>query len=161
MLDKDFIMKQHLGNISRQVGRDVAKKYNYILSQEELERSYWESMHDLAYELKKEVSRDRYVFNAKGMEKEINRICQEAIAAASKEMAEMVAEDVAEEVAAQLNGLVQTGSGQIVLGGGGSRRSGRSSGASSRFAQQLAKGLVKGVSKLVDEMIDPKETRRR
>lgn len=45
------MQKRHLGNISRQVGHDVSKKYSYIVNQDELTNAYFQMREELNYPL--------------------------------------------------------------------------------------------------------------
>lgn len=145
-------MQRHIGNIQRAAGNKSGGseyRYEYILSQDDLMKSYFESHKDLAYALRKEVKRDRYIMNADGLKKDIDRICKEAINAASKELAAMIAHDIQKEVTMQLNGAIQ------------GRTAGAAASKTSSFTMDLSKslvgGLVSGVRSIFDDMLNSED----
>ena len=144
MIDTDSAMKSHLGNLSRAVGHDVGK-YQYILTSNELLKSYYESKHDLPYPLRKETKRDRYIYNAEGLQKDIIDIVNNAIKEAEQELANMVSDDIVNMVYDKLNGVVGTANAKTKA----------TSKATSIFASALARGIMNGLTKVYDEMTDP------
>ena len=144
MIDTDSAMKSHLGNISRMMGHDVGK-YQYILNSNELLKSYYESKHDLPYPLRKETKRDRYIYNAEGLQKDIIDIVNNAIKEAEQELANMISDDIVNMVYDKLNGVVGTANAKTKV----------TSKATSIFASALARGIMNGLTKVYDEMTDP------
>ena len=95
-------MRNHIGNIKRAAGTAGGTRYEFILSQDDLLRAYFESHKDLNYNLRKEVKRDRFILNSSAMQQEINKICGNAIQKAGKELAELVAVDARTEIEKQI-----------------------------------------------------------
>ena len=157
-MNTEDIMRHHLGNISRQVGHDVSKRYSYIVNQDDLTNAWLQMHNDLGYPLMMDSKyRRAIVMNKQGLEKKIAEMVNECIIANIKELENMVAEDIGNDIESMLNGLVQSANGAITLG----KTSNRSGGsATNRFASALAKGLVKGVGKIIDDITNPKEDRR-
>lgn len=50
-MDYRKAMQHHMRNISRQVGRDVSRRYNYIVTNDELTNAYLKMRNDLGYPL--------------------------------------------------------------------------------------------------------------
>ena len=152
-------LQRHLGNISRQVGHDVSKRYSYIVSQDDLTNAWLQMHNDLGYPLMMDSKYHRaIVYNKQGLEKQIAQMVNDCIIANIKELESMVAEDIGKDIESMLNGLVQAANGTVTLGKTSSRSGGS---ATNKFASALAKGLVKGVSKIIDDMTNPKDDRRR
>ena len=158
-MNTDDIMRHHLGNISRQVGHDVSKRYSYIVNQDDLTNAWLQMHNDLGYPLMMDSKYHRaIVYNKQGLEKQIAQMVNDCIIADIKELERMVAEDIGNDIESMLNGLVQSANGTITLGKASSRSGGS---ATNKFASALAKGLVKGVSKIIDDMTNPKDDRGR
>lgn len=153
MIDTNSIMQNHIGNLHRAVGTDGSGKYSYILSSNDLLKSYYNSKKDLAYSLRKEVKRDRYIYNADGLQKDIADMVNEEIQKAEKEFVDMVSTDIVNAVYAQINGAVSA------VNGKGSTKVNTSK-AASTFGKVLARGLISGLSKIFSSMMDT-DTRER
>lgn len=147
MMDYEKAKKHHFDNLSRQVGHDVSKRYNYIISNDDLTNAYLQMRDELGYPLMIDSKyRRAVVYNKKGLEKKIQNLVYECIINNAKEFEDMVANDVADDIIDQLNSMVQTANGQIKKG------SVKKKSATSEFAKALAKGLVQGVGKIIDEI---------
>ncbi len=147
MIDTNNAMQQHIGNLHRAVGTDGSGKYSYILSSDELLKSYYDSKKDLPYALRKETKRDRYICNADGLQKDLLDLCNAAIQNASKEMSDIVSDDIVNAVYAKINGAVSAA--------GVKGTTTNNSKAASMFGRALAKGLVGGLSKIIDDITNP------
>lgn len=146
-------MQNHLGNWSRVVGHPVTR-YEYILSGDELTNAWVQAHADLNYALKKESARDRYlIYNKKGLEKQIEQVVMNSIAAAAKELPAVIAEDAINEIMAAL-GTLKIVNNEFVIG-----KMPTKTGSSNldKFAALLAKELVKGTFKAIEDMTDYKK----
>lgn len=158
-MDYNSAIQRHLGNISRQVGHDISKRYSYIVSQDDLTNAWLQMHNDLGYPLMMDSKYHRaIVYNKQGLEKQIAQMVNDCIIANIKELESMVAEDIGKDIESMLNGLVQAANGTVTLGKTSSRSGGS---AINRFTSALVKGLVKGVGKIIDDMTNPKYDRRR
>ena len=71
-MDYNSALQRHLGNISRQVGHDVSKRYSYIVSQDDLTNAWLQMNNDLGYPLMMDSKyRRAIVMNKQGLEKKI------------------------------------------------------------------------------------------
>lgn len=136
-------MKQTLNRL----GRSFIQKnyYKYILSDNDLVNSYFYSMADLHYPLRKEVKRDRYIVNRKALEGAI----QKAVDKALKEIEEGVGQLIdflSADLVQSLQSLEVTGSQQ---------RANRNS-FRQRFVKELSKVIVKGTIKILDNTVNDK-----
>ena len=136
-------MKRHIGNINKSAGTTSGTRYEFILSQDDLLRAYFESHKDLAYNLRKEVKRDRFVLNSAAMQQEINKICGKAIQGASKELAELVAADARTEIEKQI--CAAFGSSNPAA-----KRSNKNS--TSALSNAIVGGLASGLGSILNDM---------
>ena len=110
--------------------------------------AYFDSHKDLNYALRKEVKRNRVVMNPAGLEKELNRICGNAIIKASKELAELVAADARNEVERQLNAAL---SGRSAAAKSSNISRSRST---SKLSDAIVGGLMSGIGGILSDMFD-------
>lgn len=144
-------MRNHIGNINRVAGNSgTGSRYEFIMSQDDLMRAYFQSHRDLAYNLRKEVKRDRFVLNSAGLEKELKRICDDAIQKASKELAELVAADARNEVERQL-GAALGGRPATV-----SKNISRSQ-KTSALSDAIVGGFMSGIGGILSDMFDSED----
>lgn len=156
-MDYQRVMQTHLGNISRQVGHDVSKRYSYIVNQDDLTNAWLQMHNDLGYPLMVDSKYRRFmIYNKQGLEKQIAQMVNECIIDNIKELESMVAEDFGNDIESMLNGITQVANGTVVLG----KAQGKSGNSTNRFAKALAKGLVKGVEKIIDNTTSPNDNRR-
>ena len=146
------MQKRHLGNISRQVGHDVSKKYSYIVNQDELTNAYFQMREELNYPLMMESRyRRAIVYNKQGLENKIIEIINACIGENINELENMIAEEVANDIIDRINGLSQAANGNII------KSNNRIKNNTYKFAKIIAKGITKGVGDLIDDIINPKE----
>lgn len=158
-MDYDSLIKHHFGNLSRQVGRDVGKRYNYIINEDDLKNAYIQMRNELGYPLMIDSKyRRAIVYNKQGIEKKIEDMINECIMSNINELEDMIANDIVNDIANQLNGIIQAANGSIVLGSGTNKSGGNSK---SRFVSSMARGLVKGVGNIVEDIVNPKDSRYR
>ena len=143
------VMRNHIGNINRAAGTAGGTRYEFILSQDDLLRAYFESHKDLNYNLRKESKRDRFIMNTPAMQQEINKICGNAIQKASKELAELVAADARNEVERQIN---------AALGGSAATTSkNNSSRSTSALSNAIVGGLMSGIGGIINDMFESED----
>lgn len=128
-------------------------KYKLIMNPEQLAQEYYRQKYDLSYALRKEIKRDRFVANSKGLQDGINKLVAEALASASKELASLVAHDILEQVAANVNQIKQAADGTIRYTGRITPSSSSSQALYNQFAKALGKGLGNGVLNLFRDML--------
>lgn len=146
------MQKRHLGNISRQVGHDVSKKYSYIVNQDELTNAYFQMREELNYPLMMESRyRRAIVYNKQGLGNKIIEIINACIGENINELENMIAEEVANDIIDRINGLSQAANGNII------KSNNKIKNNTYKFAKIIAKGITKGVGDLIDDIINPKE----
>lgn len=145
-------MRNHIGNINRVAGNSgTGSRYEFIMSQDDLMNAYFQSHRDLAYNLRKEVKRDRFVLNSAGLEKELKRICDDAIQKASKQLAELVAADARNEVERQI-GAALSGKSAATASNNISR-----SQKTSALSDAIVGGFMSGIGGILSDMFDSED----
>lgn len=144
-------MDNHLRNISRELGRDITNKYNYITSTDELTQAFIEAKRDLNYPLRKEVKRDRYVLNSEALEKALEEAINKTFNEVENGMTEL-ANDTINDVICALNGITVTNN-QFVA-----KPSKRSFAAD--LGKMLGKAIAKSTIKVFDDIINGNNRRR-
>ena len=154
-IDRKGAMSRHQNKLSNITGNDVSRRYSYILTGNDLLNAYLNSKKDLNYALRKEVKRDRFVLNSKGLQKELEELCKKALDSASQGFSQVIAADTVNEVAKQLNGLVQLSNGKVVFSGSkvGASNSGRNS-AAAQMTKAFTQGVMSGLSGIVEDILD-------
>lgn len=89
-------------------------KYSFITSSDELYQSFMQSRQDLAYSLRKEVKRDRYISNAQGIKKDISEFIDKTLTQYEQQLVNTVATDIAATAESMLDNAVM---GTTVKGG--------------------------------------------
>ena len=146
------IVRNHIGNINRAAGNSgTGSRYEFIMSQDDLMNAYFQSHRDLAYSLRKEVKRDRFVLNSAGLQKELKRICDDAIQKASKQLAELVAADARTEVERQI-GAALSGKSAAAASKNISR-----SRSTSQLSNAIVGGLMSGIGGILSDMFDSED----
>ena len=145
------IMKNHISNINRVAGNSgTGSRYEFIMSQDDLMNAYFNSHRDLAYNLRKEVKRDRIVMNAAGLQKELKKICDDILKNASKELAELVAQDARTEVERQLNAALSGRTAAAAASNNISR-------STSKLSDAIVGGFMSGIGGILSDMFDSED----
>lgn len=100
-------------------------KYSFITSSDELYQSFMQSRQDLAYSLRKEVKRDRYISNAQGIKKEISEFIDKTLTQYEQQLINTVSADIAATAESMLDNAVM---GTTVKGGNGTSNIGAAMG---------------------------------
>ena len=140
-MDTNSIMQNHIGNLHRAVGTDGSGKYSYILSSNDLLKSYYNSKKDLAYSLRKEVKRDRYIYNAEGLQKDIFNLVNDVLQDVEKPLANMIAFDIINAV-------------NTSVGAAAAKGTSRFDKVTATFSKAFARGVIGGLTKIIDSMFD-------
>lgn len=145
------IIRNHIANINRVSGTSgTGSRYEFIISQDDLMNAYFNSHRDLAYNLRKEVKRDRIVMNAAALEKELKKICDDILQNASKKLAELVAQDARTEVERQLNAAL---SGRPAAASNNISRSS----STSKLSDAIVGGFMSGIGGILSDMFDSED----
>lgn len=144
-------MGNHLGNISRQIGRDVTNRYSYITTSDELTNAFLQAKSDLGYPLRKEVKRDRFVLNAESLEKALEEAINKTFNEVEKGLTEL-ANDTINDIVSSLNGLTVTNDHFVA------KPPKRSFAAD--LGKMLGKTIAKSTVKIFDDMINGNNRRR-
>ena len=94
------------------IQKGMSNKYPFIADTTDLYNSFVSSHRDLSYPLRKEVKRDRYILNSQGLQKDIEKVVDEALQKAATPLIEIVSTDIANEAYSKLynihNGIKHT-----------------------------------------------------
>lgn len=80
----------------------VNPRYAYLMSTYDICNAFVSAHRDLSYPLRKEVKRDRYILNSQGLEKDIEKIVNNALEESAKPLIDLVSTDIANEAYAKL-----------------------------------------------------------
>ena len=122
----------------------IEARYSYITNTNDLYSTLLQSHRDMNESLMKEIKRDRYIVNAKQLEKVITTTLNEEMAAVSKEMVNVVSDGVMDQVNHSMNQISS-----------GSRLKSDSS-FSAQFGKALGKALGNATTKIVNDVITGK-----
>ena len=147
------VMRNHIGNINRAAGNSgTGSRYEFIMSQDDLMNAYFQSHKDLNYALLKQSKRDRFlVANSAGLQKELKKICDDAIQKASKQLAELVAADARNEVERQI-GAALSGKSAATASNNISR-----SQKTSALSDAIVGGFMSGIGGILNDMFDSED----
>lgn len=150
-MNSNRAMKNHLNNISRQVGSDVSNRYNFVVSNDELINAYLQMRNELGYPLMIDSKNRRaIVYNKIGLEKKIQQLINDGIVDNIKRLESTIANDIVDSVYKQLNGVIQNGNGKVI-----------SNSKTNIFTDAMTKGVVNGIGRIFDDMMDINEDIKR
>lgn len=144
-------INNHLNNLSRLAGRDVTNRYEYIMTSNDLLKSFIEAKRDLTYPLRKEVKRDRYILNAESLEKALEEAINKALTEVEKGMTD-VANNTVNDVVSALNNITTSGNKFIA------KPIKRSFAAD--VGKMFIKSLAKNTAKIFNDMMNINNRRR-
>lgn len=87
------------------------------------------------------------IYNKKGIEKQVEIMITNVISSLYRNLSSFVVDDVVNDIVYQLNNLVQTRKGTIVIGGNN-----KQSNKSDYIIKALAKGIVNGLESIIDNI---------
>lgn len=107
----------HINNLKVLSGSNGLSRYEYILSQDQLYKSYFDCRKDLNYALRKETKRDRYIENMEGLEASMQKEIIDAIVKSSDIITEMIADNMVRSInSAVEGGTIKSKSFEIDMG---------------------------------------------
>ena len=101
-------MNRHINNLRRAAGLGTISnsnnRYEYITNTDELTRAFMESKADLAYSLRKEAKRDRYILNKAALQEDISKTVTKTLLDNIDLLTQYAAAGIVSEVNAALGG---------------------------------------------------------
>lgn len=94
-------VSRHVNNLRRAAGVAVSGtngRYEVITNTDELTKAFLQSKSDLAYSLKKERTRDRYVANRTGLEKAIADVVNRELQGAASDLSQYTAAELVDNI---------------------------------------------------------------
>lgn len=122
--------------------KGMIDKYTLIADTTDLYNSFVSSHRDLSYPLRKEVKRDRYILNSQGLQKDIEKVVDEALQKAATPLIDLVSTDIANEAYSKL---------EDIHNGVGIKHTSRINSLGSMLGKVLGKSIVEGVTGLLKE----------
>lgn len=120
-------------------------KYTLIADTTDLYNSFVSSHRDLSYPLRKEVKRDRYILNSQGLQKDIEKVVDEALQKAAIPLIDLVSTDIATEAYAKLE-AIYNGTNITTI-----KNHSKINSLGSMLGKLLGKSIVEGVTGLLKE----------
>lgn len=115
-------------------------RYTFIADTTDLYNSLIYSHRDLSYPLRKEVKRDRYILNSQGLQKDIEKVVDEALEKAATPLIDLVSTEIANEVYSKLEDIHN-----------GVKHTSHINSLGSMLGKVLGKSIVEGVTGLLKE----------
>jgi len=115
-------------------------KYTFIADTSDLYNSFVSSHRDLSYPLRKEVKRDRYILNGQGLQKDIEKVVDEALEKAATPLIDLVSTDIANEAYSKLYDIHN-----------GVQHKSQTNKLGTMLGRVLGKSLVEGITKILDD----------
>ena len=132
-------------------------KYEYLRSFQEYRESLMRNMDDLGYPLRKEVKRNRYVLNSRGLEEAINKAVEQAVKKEVESITKWIDTEVMTMMEENLQDVldnVNVINNNFVVKHSTPKKH-RSN--TMKFAEELAKAIVKSVGDILEDTIFPKK----
>ena len=117
-----------------------ASKYMLITDTNDIYNSFVSAHRDLSYPLRKEVKRDRYILNSQGLQKDIEKVVDEALQKAATPLIDLVSTDIANEAYSKLEDIHN-----------GVKHTSKINSLGSMLGKILGKSIVEGVTGLLKE----------
>lgn len=131
-------------------------KYEYIRSFQEYRESLMRNMDDLGYPLRKEVKRNRYVLNSRGLEEAINKAVEQAVKKEVESITKWIDTEVMtimeENLQDVLDNVNVINNNFVVKHSTPKKHTSNTM----KFAEELAKAIVKSVGDILEDTIFPK-----
>ena len=130
-------------------------KYEYIRSFQEYRESLMRNMDDLGYPLRKEVKRNRYVLNSRGLEEAINKAVEQAVKKEVESITKWIDTEVMTMMEENLQDVldnVNVINNNFVVKHSPKKHTSNTM----KFAEELAKAIVKSVGDILEDTIFPK-----
>lgn len=115
-------------------------KYTFIADTNDLYNSFVSSHRDLSYPLRKEVKRDRYILNGQGLQKDMEKVVDEALEKAATPLIDLVSTDIANEAYSKLYDIHN-----------GVQHKSQTNKLGAMLGRVLGKSLVEGITKILDD----------
>lgn len=122
------------------IQKGMSNKYTFIADTTDLYNSFVSSHRDLSYPLRKEVKRDRYILNSQGLQKDIEKVVDEALQKAATPLIEIVSTDIANEAYSKLYNIHN-----------GIKHTSKINSLGSMLGKLLGKSIVEGITGLLKE----------
>lgn len=122
--------------------KGMIDKYTLIVDSTDLYNSFVSSHRDLSYPLRKEVKRDRYILNSQGLQKDIEKVVDEALQKAAIPLIDLVSTDIANETYSKL---------QAIHNGTTIKHTSQINHLGSMLGKILGKSIVEGITGLLKE----------
>lgn len=117
-------------------------KYTLIVDTTDLYNNFVSAHRDLNYPLRKEVKRDRYILNSQGLQKDIEKVVDEALQKAATPLIDLVSTDIANEAYSKL---------YDIHNGVGIKHTSKINSLGSMLGKVLGKSIVEGITGLLKE----------
>lgn len=131
-------------------------KYEYLRSFQEYRESLMRNMDDLGYPLRKEVKRNRYVLNSRGLEEAINKAVEQAVKKEVESITKWIDTEVMTMMEENLQDVldnVNVINNNFVVKHSTPKKH---TSNTMKFAEELAKAIVKSVGDILEDTIFPK-----
>lgn len=89
------------------IQKGMRDKYTFITSTNDIYNNFVSAHRDLSYPLRKEVKRDRYILNSQGLQKDIEKVVDEALEKAAIPLIDLVSTEIANEAYSKLEDMVE------------------------------------------------------
>ena len=122
------------------VQKGIGDKYTLIADTTDLYNSFISSHRDLSYPLRKEVKRDRYILNSQGLQKDIEKVVDEALQKAATPLIDLVSTEIANEAYSKLEDIHN-----------GVKHASKINSLGSMLGKVLGKSIVEGITGLLKE----------
>lgn len=138
----DKRMKHALGNISRQVGRDISSIY-YQVNATDIINNYNVIREELGYPLMKDSKNRRViVYNKKGIEKEIETIITNILLKELNDIVLLLVNDISYNMSDIISPIINYGKPKQIR-----------TNVSDIVIKQITNGIIKGVEEVIESII--------